>query len=693
MAKKKKTPVLEQTTDSVYPYSDKQDVLTQVQAHYQEWTDDNDQRASRDRGWAEITDAWYGKLPDNWPFISRTTDPRLRTTLIEKNARLTNRRLKGKVAPREGGDVIKARIQNSLLDYQWDAANDGGSMQTKISMDDMDSRLYGSKFGLNYWRVLKDAEGNILFEGNEHKPWNIMDCGMDPNCDHVRNARWFQHLDWMGFEDIEANKAMFPGYAEFIRLAKAGKKYSQKRRDSKYLTKIKQIKGLEDRMGTDEAFPVTPIVTEYRPDKKIIFSADYNVILGIFDNEYDHKKIPVSQLRYYPIDGDNLGESEVESVLPLWKAIQAVMCAFLDEVIMKGRPPLLVVEGAVRTETIVRTPDAQWLVDNPSAIMEMKSNGDSIQYFQNIYPVLVSAFNVAMGDMSQGTSNADPMAADKTATEIRQISKQQNSRDQKNQQELAEFIKDIVTMWMSNNRQFLFRDPKKHEYVLRIIGQENFQYFKQLGMDEMVLTQEASMMIEEIMKSAEEGGSPIPASQLQSMIDAAKTPKFPMIANPEEKDVDKIQFKPKMSLSEMGDQAEVSILPEDLEGMYDYVPDMKSMDMSNSEQIMFARTQAIQMLTNPNMLQLLQLQGYQPNIKDLMVANFEDTGLSDAQRFFTQSQPTPQPGQPGIGATQGFSPTGGTLQAQPNGGMGNTPQAPTQPSIDQQMAGPNQPLG
>lgn len=685
MAKKK---ILTETTKSPYAYADKEDLLIQVQDHYQDWEDDNQQRWSRKNGWKDITDAYYGKLPDDWPFMSKTTDPRIRTTLLEKNSRLTNKRLKGKVAPREGSDVIKARINNALLDYQWDAANEGGSMQIKVSIADMDTRMYGSKFSHVYWRCLYGPNKELLFDGNEMRPWNIMDCGMDPNCDHIRNAKWFQHRDWKAVEDLEENRELLPGLPELLKKMKAGKKYNQKRRDSKYLTEIKTIKGLEDRMGTDQAFPVTPIVTEYRADKFIIFSPDYNVILGIHDNPYDHKKIPVSQLRYYPIDGDNLGEPEVESVLPLWKAIQAVMCAFLDEVILKGRPPLVVVEGAVRTETIVRAPDAQWLVDNPAAIMEMKSNGESIQYFQNIYPVLVSAFNVAMGDMSQGTSNVDPMSQDKTATEIRQIAKQQNSRDQKNQQELAEFIKDIMTMWMSNNRQFLFKDETKHEYVLRIIGQENFEYFKRLGMDEMILTQEAAQMIEGIMTSAQEMDAPMNQSAVTAMTESAMTPKFPVITNPDEKNIDDVRFKPKMYVSEMGDQAEVSVLPEDLEGLYDYIPDMKSMELSSSDQLIMARTQAIQLLTNPNMLQLLQLQGVMPQIKDLMIANFEDTGLTDASRFFVQAPP--QAAQPAGGPVpQGFNPTGGALPTQPNGGMGNTPQAPTQSSFEQQLAQPN----
>lgn len=682
-----KRPPIE-TTKPAYPYSDKEEVLIQVMDHFQDWVDDNEQRSSREGGWEQITNAYNSKLPTDWPFDSKTVDPRIRTTVLEKNARLTNKPMRGKVIPREGGDVMKARLQNCLLNFQWDAANQGGSMNIKVANSDLDSRLYASKFAYVYWRTQTDKNGNLLFDGNEMAPLSIEDCGMDPNCDHVRNSKWFQHRSFTQWADLEANKDLYPGFEELKNRVKQGKTVVQSRRDSKYIKRIKQIRGLEDRMGTDNAFPVIQKVVEYREDTWITFCPDFNLILSIDDNPYDHKMIPISQLRYYSNDGDNLGDSEVEAVYPIWLAIQAILCAFLDEVIIKIRPPLKVVDGAVRTETIVYAPEAQWLMDNINAVAEVETRADSVRYFQNTYPALVSAFNVAMGDLSQGTSNIDPMVADKTATEIRQVAHQQNIRDQKNQLDLAEFIKDIMMMWMANNRQFLFRDESKHEFLLRVMGQENFEYFKRMGMDEKVFTQEGTQYVQSVIEDMAEAGQEVSEWDVESLTEAAKVPKFPVITNPKEKDVTKLEYKPKMQVSELGDSAQLAVLPEDLEGMYDYVPDVKSMESSASEQMMMARTMAIQTVTNPNVLQLLAGEGFRPKIKDMLVSDFADKGLNDAERFFEAVQAGGVLVPPQAGATSGFSPTGGTVPAQPNAGMANPPQAPTQPSVDQQMARP-----
>ena len=97
--------------------------LTEVLQHYKMWKDDNERRRNRENGWNDITDGYWGNLPEDWPYVSRTTDPRIRTSLVEKNGRLLNNRLRGKLIPREGGDMIGANINNSILDYQWDTAN------------------------------------------------------------------------------------------------------------------------------------------------------------------------------------------------------------------------------------------------------------------------------------------------------------------------------------------------------------------------------------------------------------------------------------------------------------------------------------------------------------------------------------------------------------------------------------------
>ena len=639
--------------------------------HYQQWNEDNDQRRTRKNGWNDVTDAYWGKLPSDWPYINKVVDPRIRTTLIEKNARLLNTKLRGRLVPREGGDIIKARINNAILDYQWDAANYGGSMLEKWGSMDLDTRLYGSKFALITWRHVEE-DGKIIFDGNEMKPLDIRDCGMDITADHVRNAKWFQVREWTKVEDLDLESdtgaaPKFPGLAEL----KIKMQESQDRRDTNYENRILGLKGLSDRVGDDKAFPVVELVTEYRVDRWITFAPKYKVVLRDIENPYQHHKIPIIQLRYYKIDGDPLGESEVEPVMPIWKAIQATVCGYLDNMANHIRPPLKIIEGAARIETIVYGPDAQWLVDRQDAIMEMPSNGEAMKNFQSTYQALVAAFNTAMGDTSLGISAVDIQSRRKTATEIKNSEKQQNNRDQKNQTSLADAIQDMMGMWQVNNRQFLFTDNEKKQHILRILGSELFNYFRRAGLDEMILPEESSRAISDIIMQS---GGNMSEDDILNMTEAGKIPKYPVFDNPNEKNPEKLKFGAKMKVNEMEDEAELTVIPEDLEGVYDYIPSVKSMAIGANQELLEGRQKIIEDLTNNQSITMMLAQdGVRPVLKDILVDVYEDLGVRDADRYFTKIETPPveqQPLQPG---------------AQPGGQP--QPQAQAQPPVanNQQM--------
>jgi len=268
-------------------YSDK---YLELISHYSKWTEDNDQRRTRKYGWNDITDSYWGKLPAKWPFTSKVVDPRIRTSVIEKDARLLNKKPKGKVIPRDSSaDIIKAEVQNALLSFQWDKANLGGSMQEKLLISSQDTRLYASKFALVPWIDKKDEDGNVKFCGNEFIPLDIRDCGMDWAADHIRNAKWFQHRAWRFVEDLEKeNKDQGETIWKNLRKIKGDLRdrnnKKSDRKDIEYSSRVLEIKGLTERVGTDTAFPMIEVVTEYREDRWISFAPQHGVILRDIPN-------------------------------------------------------------------------------------------------------------------------------------------------------------------------------------------------------------------------------------------------------------------------------------------------------------------------------------------------------------------------------------------------------------------------
>jgi len=619
------------------------DTILEVKEHYNDWTEDMEKRLMRKNGYNDITDAYWGKLPTDWPYIARVVDPRIRTSLNEKNGRLLNSKLRGRLVPREGGDVLKARINNSVLDFQWDNANFGGTMLSKWSDMDMDTRLYASKFARVLWKTQKEGK-KVVFEGNEFEPKDIRDCGIDPTSHNIRDAKWFQSREWAKVEDLEEDKKLYPGLSKLIKAIRTDENTANDRRDTAYTSRLLSNKGLTDRMGDDKTFPIVEIVHEYRVDKWITFSPKHDIILREIDNPNKHGKIPIVQLKYYPLNDDPLGESEVEPVLPLWRAIQATLCGYLDNMNTHIRPPVKIISGACRIETIIYGPEAQWIVDRQDAVEEMRGSGEALRYFQTTYSSLVSAFNTAMGDLSQGVSQIDPFNPDKTATEVKQTAKQQNIRDQSNQNRIAECIEDMMSMWVSNNKQFLFSDPNKKEIVMKILGTESFEYFKRMGMDEMEVDPEAMDLIAE---NIDLSGGNVSDDDIAKMMEAGSMPKYPVVTEE--------GIKPKMKMSELEDSADVTVTADDMEGIYDYVSDVKSMAAGANEEMREGQQRAFEMLMNPQVAQMLQLEGYRPKIKELLVSILENNGSKDSERYFEaveapMQQSGQQPGQQSGGA-------------------------------------------
>jgi len=651
-------------------------ILTDVLSHYDRWTDDNDIRRQRKNGWDDVTSAYWGKLPKDWPYNTKVVDPRIRTSIIEKNARLLNNKLRGRLVPREGGDVLKAKINNAMLDFQWDTANYGGTMLAKWGMMDQDTRLYCSKFGLTYWRT-DYVDGKLRFEGNEFMPLDIRNCGIDPTCENIRDAKWFQFRRWEKIEDlVEANKSgseKYPGLSKLLAKIEKGESYGQDRRDSAYNSKTLQLKGLEDHVGDDSSFPVIEVVTEYRQDKFVTFCPKHSIVLCEKKNPYRHGRIPVVQLKYYPLNDDPLGESEVEPVLPIWKAINAVLCSHLDGLDLRQKPPIGILENAGRMETYVYGPEAKWILSNPNAVIELPIGKGTENSFQTDYSALVAAFNAGMGDLSQGISSIDPFNPDKTATEVKQTVKQQNTRDQANQTKLAEALEDMMSMWLSNNKQFLFSDPSKQQLVLKVLGEEQYSFFKQAGMDEMVVPDEVQAQIAEVI-TANNGN--VSDDDIEMMRDAGKVPKYPVMVKQ-----GKMSYpQPKMMLDENGDGADIYVTPEDLEGSYDYVADVSSMASGADQSAREGQQNMFVTLTNPVVQQGLMSEGVTVKWKDLLVNIFENNGAKDSGRFFGEI-PT-SPNVPGAGLPVG--PTAPGVDP----GMGGVPSAPPQVNAGAPMAAP-----
>jgi hypothetical protein len=630
--------------------------FAEVNYHYTYGTQDMETRKLRKNGWDDIIRAYYGKLPNNWPYLSKIVDPVIRTALMEKTARLFNGKLRGTVVPRETGDNVKAKIINSILDYYWDNAQLGGSMLEKWALMDTYTRLFGAAFALCYWRKTDD------YDGVEFKVLDNRDVFVDYQANHVKNANWVQVREWRTLQDLKNTtlngENLYENLDELEKMMMA--EYQGDRRDNRYTSMVKQLRGLEDRVGQDIYFKTVEIVTEYRKDRWITFTPRYGLILRDIENPLDSEIIPVVQLRYYQNGDDVYGESEFEAVLPIQRAINANLCAFQDQINFSLRPPIKVANNAdgVRLDTIVYAPNALWLTGStPNNIIEHQSGTQVVQQFSATYQVLKSAFNTALGELSAGVSSVNPTATEKTATEVRATFTQMQSRDQFNQLFLTESLKDQMVMWIKLIQQFLFDDPSKYSIIFKITGMDMLNELKRYALDDMEVPDEITNTMADMVQN---DPNSMDESMIQTIIEQTAIPAYPVNMKPSSKSGD---FMPKMEMDKYGEFAILRVTKDDMEGNYDYIPDVKSMAVGMTEQLVAGRNQLLNLLLSPNVNAQLQTEGDRLKVKDLIIAIAEDNGVKNAGKFFESVQTgAGQPGLPGGLQAPDQQATGGLAQ-------------------------------
>lgn len=586
----------------------------------------------------------------NWPYRALVFDPRVFTTIYEKTARILANKPRGRMEPRESGDALGAKINNELLNFQWDDNErvDSSPMLAKWALMDLNARKYGASFGLVKWhyeRHVIDRKGHIFFDGPNFKPWANRDVLHNPSYSTIKN--WIQLRDYNTFQELsEVNDSARskPIYKNLDLLKQSLSKEGLKvgdQRATNYVVKNLSIKGLTDYLGQDPTYKVVEIITEYRPDRWITFAPKHGIVLRDIPNPYKHNQIPVVQLKYYPIDDDIYGLSEIEPVEKLQNAINALLCQYLDAINMSLYAPLKVrnTNGAVQMHTLEFGPAKKWLMNDPATDVVAHDQATSgVAEFSNTYRFLVSALQEGLGETSAIASNQAPGSGDKTATEIKDLQVSRNARDNFNQIFLSEAIKKQMMFWYKMNQQFMFNAGEKQK-VIRIAGKDAIKFFQNMGLDANGLTDEAIDML-----SDETLADSVSPQDLEQPLFPVNTPEGPST---------------KFSMEPGGQSGKLILEPDDLSGSYDYIPDVGSMSRNASEEEINARGDFLSRVTGidpktgqpTGIAAMMAQEGKRIKATDLLIDYAEDIGFQAAEQY-VENIPEQNPNEMG-GAVNG----------------------------------------
>lgn len=604
-------------------------LFTEVLRHYELAREDLEQRI---KYFDKVDELFRSHIDESgWPYNATIFDPRVFTAIFEKSSRLFAKKPKGRMVPREGGDSLGARINNEILNFQWDDNErvDSQPMLAKWAQMDMNARKYGASFALAKWkydkRVKRDkadetkGKAHCFYDGPDFRPLINRDCLPNPAYPYIKN--WFQHRDYVTVQELESVNDAARGKPVYKNLDILRDKLKKETRDggdsreSNYLSKNKSIKNLTDYVGRDEVFKTVEVVTEYRNERWITFAPKHGVVIRDIPNPYDHGQIPVVLLKYYPVDDDLYGLSEIEPVEKLQRAVNALWSQYVDSINMGLYTPLKVRSTGVQMHTLEFGPGKKWLMNDPTSdVVPHEQGSTGVAEFATTYRLLVGAMAEGLGEASAATSGLNPGSSDKTATEIKDTAGQRLSRDNFNQIFLSEALKKQMLFWHKMNQQFLFTPTEKVK-VIRIVGKDAIRYFEQIGLGEMQVPDE----VFELLAS-------------DDFADMNLNPmEFAMEGNPVTVGGDTL---PKFAMDKTGDMGSLLVEPNDLSGTYDYIPDIESMSLPNEAELLNTLKQLVELSQNPAVQQSMMADGYRIRSKELMEDFFERAGLKDADKYF-----------------------------------------------------------
>jgi len=642
---------------------EEQAIFTEVYRHYAMATQD----LSRRRVDWDSKDVLFRNYinESSWPYRAMMTDPRIFTAIFEKTSRILANKPEGRLIPRNGGDALGAKINNELLSWQWDdnAHASDFPMLAKWSQMDQNTRKYGAAFAYVPWKwqrqVLRHRDpinkkdkvvgkSTTVFDGPDFVPWNNRDVLHNPSYSTIKN--WIQlrtYLTLRELQDVNDAARTEPTYRNLDilrdKLSAMDGGSGGDQRSSDYYMKNKTVKGLTDFLGQDPYHKVVEVVTEYTPERWVTFAPKHGIVLRDIPNPYDHKQIPVVMLKYYPIDEDIYGLSEIEPVERLQKAINALISQYMDAVNMSLYAPLKIRASAVQMHTLEFGPGKKWLMNDPASdVMMHEQKPSGVQEFAETYRFLVGALQEGLGESSAAGSGLQPGQQDKTATEIKDTAASRSARDNYNLMFLGEALKKQMMLWHKMNQQFLFAGQKDQHKIIEIVGKDAIKYFQTEGLDAHGLDQEGI----DTLSNPDLAGTVSPQD--------LSTPIFPVkTAN---------GMDTKLTMDGQNKVGHLTIEPDDLLGDYEYIPDVGSMSQMAPDDEIKAKSQAIQMLTgvDPKTGQpigigaMIAKEGNKVKATELFVDYMEEIGFKDADQYIESApQPQPQPGQDPLAALGG----------------------------------------
>lgn len=389
------------------------------------------------------------------------------------------------VMPREEGDIDYARVQNYLVDYQWDQCD----MDRLLPDIVRQMLIYGTSVVKVYWdKKVETVEEEIEIDPDfpelgsqkvevekttKNQPVvemvDLYDFFWDPKGFDIDSCGWVAHRTYRSYDYLI--KMQKQGLYKNVNLLEKDKNRPFKGETDKITrttalgtTDPQSVSGDSDKEANIE-------LIEYWEDNRVVTIANRTVVIRDDKNPFAHGKKPFVRFVDQSVPKEFCGIGELEPIETLQKELNDMRNQRMDNASLILNRMWLVQNGA--------NVDEDELVSDVGGIIHT----DKIEGVQALYPPEIphSSYReetLIKADIQQTTGITDytkgvasDALANETATGISMMQEAGNARIKLKMMNIEMGIREIGELFISLNKQFI-----DEETVIRILGEGSPQW-------------------------------------------------------------------------------------------------------------------------------------------------------------------------------------------------------------------------
>lgn len=292
---------------------------------------------------------------------------------------------------------------------------------TKLRMWDIYSRVFGSMPALVDYRVEDDYVGPDM--------WLIHPRAFFPQSGaiNVNEMAYCQVSTWVDVEYLKGrDKKIWKNLPKLIKNVEEGAK-SKQQQDTKYQPVNERLNtSLTQETGQ---FAQCELMTEYRKDRWITYSKEFNLIVRDIPNPQHSSELPIVMKHCFPLIDRLYGLAEFERGHTLQKAANSLVNLYMSGVEMSIFPPLLLDQNGIVASSIEYKAKAKWLMTKANAISQLQLSPQGMNTFNSTYSFLKSQMlNLGATTDTSISKDVDP-GKGKTPEALKQQNAREGARD------------------------------------------------------------------------------------------------------------------------------------------------------------------------------------------------------------------------------------------------------------------------